>query len=192
MDAEKQDGEGGRAGATKRKNMFRFEGEVAPSPSEGPWKTDDGWMFPLVAADDLAFEKEERWVLSGADGISDNELWRRAREAEEPEEGTGESGKKVVSRSGHRRSGLISGRIKREAAGVCDLCGNRAPFDGGDGKPYPESHHVKWLSRGGKDRLDNVVALCPNCHREMHILDDGEEVNKLKELATRRDKAHPA
>lgn len=188
----KRDGKGGRNGALGRKSMFRFEGEVAPSPYEGPWKTADGWIFPLIAAGDLAFEKEELWVLSGADGISDDEMWRRAREAEESEEGAGESGKKVVSRSGHRRSGLISGRIKREAAGVCDLCGHEAPFDDRNGKPYLESHHIKWLSRGGKDRLDNVVALCPNCHRKMHILDDGEEVRKLKELAARRDKAHPA
>ncbi|MGE9973470.1 HNH endonuclease [Collinsella sp. SGI.178] len=186
----KRDGKGGRNGALGRTTMFQFEGEVVPSPSEKPWKTDGGWIFPLVKASDLAFETDERWVLSGADGISDDEIWRRAREAEEPEKGTGEGRKKVVSRSEYRRSGLISGCIKREAKS-CDLCG-AVPFWITDKTPYLEIHHIKWLSRGGKDRLDNVVALCPNCHRKMHVLNNGKDVEKLKKIASERAKAHPA
>ena len=31
--------------------------------------------------------------------------------------------------------------------------------------------------------MNNAVALCPNCHRKMHILDDPEDVEKLKEVA---------
>ncbi|WP_083791491.1 HNH endonuclease [Chlorobium ferrooxidans] len=41
-----------------------------------------------------------------------------------------------------------------------------------NGDPYLESHHVIWLSRDGRDSVDNVVALCPNCHRKMHIRDE--------------------
>ncbi|WP_296863638.1 HNH endonuclease [Thermosyntropha sp.] len=29
--------------------------------------------------------------------------------------------------------------------------------------------HIEWLSRGGTDTIDNTVALCPNCHRKMHV-----------------------
>lgn len=29
-------------------------------------------------------------------------------------------------------------------------------------------HHIKFKSQGGKDRLDNLVSLCPNHHREVH------------------------
>ena len=42
-------------------------------------------------------------------------------------------------------------------------------------------HHIVWLSNGGEDSTDNTVALCPNCHRKMHILDDPADVEKLKE-----------
>ena len=35
-------------------------------------------------------------------------------------------------------------------------------------EPFLEVHHVKSLSDGGEDTLDNVIALCPNCHREKH------------------------
>lgn len=47
-------------------------------------------------------------------------------------------------------------------------------------KPYLEAHHLKWLSKGGTDTIDNVVALCPNCHRKMHELNDKDDIKKLK------------
>ena len=48
--------------------------------------------------------------------------------------------------------------------------------------PYLEVHHVIWLSRGGEDSTTNTVALCPNCHTRMHILDRPEDIDKLQEL----------
>jgi len=62
--------------------------------------------------------------------------------------------------------------VKKLADGICDLCKQPAPFLSANSAPYLESHHVTWLSRGGCDSLDNVVALCPNCHRKMHIRDE--------------------
>jgi 5-methylcytosine-specific restriction protein A len=37
-----------------------------------------------------------------------------------------------------------------------------------DGKVFLETHHVIPLSEGGGDTEGNVVALCPNHHREAH------------------------
>lgn len=37
-----------------------------------------------------------------------------------------------------------------------------------DDLPYLEIHHVKTLATGGADTVDNTVAICPNCHRELH------------------------
>ncbi|MCD8189512.1 MAG: HNH endonuclease [Clostridiales bacterium] len=51
---------------------------------------------------------------------------------------------------------------------------------GKNGEPYLEVHHVVWLSRGGADSLDNTVALCPNCHARVHILDAQEDIEQLK------------
>jgi 5-methylcytosine-specific restriction enzyme A len=34
-----------------------------------------------------------------------------------------------------------------------------------------EAHHIKWLSRGGEDSLNNMVLICPNHHRAIHRLD---------------------
>lgn len=48
-----------------------------------------------------------------------------------------------------------------------------------------ETHHIEWLARGGKDRIENTVALCPNCHRKMHLLDREADVRVLKAKASR-------
>lgn len=55
-----------------------------------------------------------------------------------------------------------------------------APFQDSMGNPFLESHHIDWLSREGKDSIENVMALCPNCHRKMHILDLEKDIKILK------------
>ena len=70
------------------------------------------------------------------------------------------------------RSPEVAEYAKKSANGICQLCGNPAPFIDRNGEPYLESHHVIWLSRGGTDTPDNVVGLCPNCHSKMHAIDD--------------------
>lgn len=81
----------------------------------------------------------------------------------------------------YSRNPEISTYAKRRAAGFCDLCGNAASFNDRNGHPYMESHHIEWLSNGGADIIDNVVALCPNCHRKMHIVNDSLDVDHLLE-----------
>ena len=49
-----------------------------------------------------------------------------------------------------------------------------------DGTPYLESHHIIWLKDGGADSLENTVALCPNCHRKMHHLNDPKDIEILQ------------
>ncbi|MCH4164115.1 MAG: HNH endonuclease [Lentilactobacillus diolivorans] len=67
--------------------------------------------------------------------------------------------------------------------GVCQLCGEPAPFKDKTGQPYLEVHHIDWLSQGGKDVIENEIAICPNCHRKMHIIQDPNDVLLLKEKA---------
>ena len=71
-------------------------------------------------------------------------------------------------------------RVMFYAKGVCELCGEQAPFCTKDGNPYLEAHFVKWLSEGGSPTVDNIVALCPNCHRKIHLLNLSEDVEKLR------------
>lgn len=86
---------------------------------------------------------------------------------------------KTVETVTYQRSPYIAQYAKNKAKGICQLCGKQAPFDDKNGQPYLESHHIIWLSKGGADSIDNVVALCPNCHRKMHIVSRQEDIDYL-------------
>lgn len=77
---------------------------------------------------------------------------------------------------------------KRKANGRCQLCNKPAPFRDKEGNPYLESHHIVWLAQGGPDTLENSVALCPNCHRKMHVVNDKRDIKKLLSKAKRNSK----
>lgn len=89
--------------------------------------------------------------------------------------------------SAYVRNRYVSEYAKRRAHGICQLCGSPAPFIDLAGKPFLETHHVVWLANGGADSIDNTVALCPNCHRKMHILNLDEDVEKLLKIVSMED-----
>ncbi|SDQ62485.1 HNH endonuclease [Natronobacterium texcoconense] len=78
----------------------------------------------------------------------------------------------------YSRSEAVREYALRAAEGVCQGCGEPAPFTGRDGAPFLEVHHLHRRSDGGPDHPDNVVALCPNCHRRVHYGEDGKTFNR--------------
>ena len=54
------------------------------------------------------------------------------------------------------------------ANGVCEVCTSAAPFMRANNDPFLEGHHIRPLVEGGPDTVDNAIAACPNCHRELH------------------------
>ncbi|MFC1512214.1 HNH endonuclease [Candidatus Latescibacterota bacterium] len=76
------------------------------------------------------------------------------------------------------RSNAIRVYVLKRAQGICEGCGDKAPFNSITGHPYLEPHHVRRLSDGGPDDPNFVIALCPNCHRRAHYSDDYEYYNK--------------
>ena len=81
------------------------------------------------------------------------------------------------------RNRFVAALAKRRANGRCELCRKPAPFENISNEPYLESHHIVWLSRGGPDCPKNTVALCPNCHRKMHVVNAKKDIEKLKRRA---------
>ena len=79
----------------------------------------------------------------------------------------------VSTTKSYARTSRIKNWILDNAKGICEGCGQPAPFEM-DGKPYLEVHHVKHLVQQGTDRRSNTVALCPNCHRRCHHSSDRE------------------
>ena len=68
-----------------------------------------------------------------------------------------------------KRSPYVVAEVLHRAAGVCGACLKAAPFTRKkDGVPYLEVHHRRQLAHGGEDTVANAIAVCPNCHRELH------------------------
>ena len=82
--------------------------------------------------------------------------------------------------------------VLRQANGMCEMCGKPAPFKRADGKPFLEVHHARPLAEGGPDTMDNALAVCPNCHRELHHGANRDEARKTIIVKIARIKDHPA
>ena len=148
------------------KIILRFDGKI---PSDIP---NNHWS--LVGGDE---EELQTIAESEAKSLSDSELYEKAkqRSSTKPLE-------RVTTTSTYVRDVYIAEASKRKANGICQLCEKPAPFNDKNGNPYLESHHIIWLSEGGADELRNTVALCPNCHKKMHIVNDDEDVKNLQKL----------
>lgn len=62
--------------------------------------------------------------------------------------------------------------------GFCEYCGTPG-FIKPNGNTYLETHHIVALAEGGHDHPNNMIALCPNDHREAHY---GRNKAELREL----------
>jgi hypothetical protein len=56
--------------------------------------------------------------------------------------------------------------LQETYAGRCQLC--RYDPRRRYGHALCHGHHIRWLSRGGEDDLDNLMLLCPNHHAAVH------------------------
>lgn len=158
-------------------------------PYQETQKDDSGiprkvWMFPLntvmqnTAVDAEPFTAYVKFQVKKAKELPFADLEKCAKERS-----TNKAANRNIYSKVYVRDPYISEYAKRRANGVCQLCGKPAPFHNNDDSPYLESHHIIWLAKGGADSLENTVALCPNCHRKMHIVNAAEDVKTLKDLA---------
>lgn len=66
------------------------------------------------------------------------------------------------------RDDRVRKNVLVRAGGMCEYkkC---QPFSKANGETYLETHHIISLSKSGVDKPSNVIALCPNHHREAHF-----------------------
>ncbi len=95
----------------------------------------------------------------------------QGQEIEEPR-GTSKPEKISVTSDTFFRDPLVKAWVLKNANGICEACQLPAPFTRTDGSPYLEVHHLLPLSEGGRDTIDNALAVCPNCHRKFHYGDN--------------------
>ncbi len=86
----------------------------------------------------------------------------------------------------YQRDAAVKAWVLQQANGKCESCGQPAPFNGSDGLPFLEVHHVRQLADNGSDTVTNAAALCPNCHREAHYGENSRTlVSQLYERVSR-------
>ena len=71
---------------------------------------------------------------------------------------------------------------------ICEIDGTHISFVNSKGKPYMEAHHLLPMSSQKQyfpiniDREENIVCLCPNCHRAIHYGNLDEKKERLIKL----------
>jgi 5-methylcytosine-specific restriction protein A len=93
------------------------------------------------------------------------------------------------SRTYFVRSEAVRQYVLARAKGICESCGQPAPFTTKAGTAYLEPHHIRRLTDGGPDDPYFMGAVCPNCHRETHHGREGARLN-VTLLATVEKKEH--
>lgn len=88
-----------------------------------------------------------------------------------------EAKKRESNTSVYERSPKIRRNALSRANGKCEWCGELG-FKTSAGAIYLETHHIQPLSEGGEDSERNVIALCPNHHREAHFGEVNVEFKK--------------
>jgi len=130
----------------------------------------------------LLFDDENEMFINYINTLSSHELIEKAGNIFE-------NFQTHIHTSVYERNPYIAEIAKRRAKGVCQLCKNPSPFNDKQGRPYLEEHHIIWLSKGGQDSMNNVVALCPNCHAKMHnSFVDELTIDELNEKAQEKFK----
>ena len=121
--------------------------------------------------------------ISEKESLPDSNMDFFALRAKAIAEGAEKPEKEEIIEHRYKRSDIVVRYALRRANGICQLCEKPAPFCDNQGIPFLEVHHVKWLSEGGADSIYNTVALCPNCHRKIHKLNNISDISKLKRSA---------
>jgi 5-methylcytosine-specific restriction enzyme A len=128
----------------------------------------------------LPEEKLEALLFSG----DENAVARLLKD--EPSGMAEERRRYLMTEAVSRDRGLVE-QLRNLYRGECQVC-SWAPR-----RTYKtelcEAHHVRWLSRGGNDILENLVLVCPNHHRAIHSCDapfDFEQNAFLFPAATER------
>jgi 5-methylcytosine-specific restriction enzyme A len=147
------------------RGAFNVAGFEFFSPESGSREGDRLLRFFLVPADDAYVESPQTKpgdLLLTVQSLSALQLQLRDAAKSPP-------GARISTIEYRARTASVHRYALRRAKGICECCGCRAPFENEFGIPYLEVHHMVRLADDGPDAPGNVAAVCPNCHRGLHL-----------------------
>ena len=90
-----------------------------------------------------------------------------------------------------KRSSIVRKIAIDRSHGRCEYCRKDAPFFSAYNVPFLEVHHIDRLADNGLDAPQNVIAVCPNCHRNSHFGKDSKQINQeMKKYVAELEQQH--
>ncbi|PSQ21331.1 HNH endonuclease [Halobacteriales archaeon QS_9_67_17] len=170
---------------------YEYDGHQWDTLPDENGENRDGIRFRLVPVGGTEIHID----AGPASSLSEEELFEKAKQSSPtgpPTSGVSSSNSST-DRHLYKRSDIVKDFALRVANGVCQGCEEPAPFVDGDDDPFLEVHHIQRLSDDGPDDPENVIAVCPNCHRRVHYGRDGDEFDReLKQKAETRNEEFQA
>jgi len=85
-----------------------------------------------------------------------------------------------VSRQRYKRNPKVINEAKQRDNYLCQVHSNHKTFIS-NGHNYVEGHHIIPMFQQKNydfklDEVDNIISLCPNCHKEIHFADNKKEI----------------
>ena len=129
----------------------------------------------ITTIQELIEDRERQKTGIQTDFERDVDNFRQDRSLPEPS-GNRAPRKQNKETTSYDRDPKVVAWVLNESNGICEVCRSEAPFTKSDGHYYLEVHHLRRLADGGSDTTSNAIALCPNCHRELHYGRDRETI----------------
>lgn len=154
----------------------------------------DANVYRLLA-DVLAYDKDDDAELFQQEVNESKETLICQNSSEkEPEYKSGENGIVVNKKANVSKAALNIVRFQ------CAYDSSHTTFQTAQKKPYMEGHHLIpctysnaksfWENqRRNIDCVENIVCLCPTCHRRIHFGSDSEKVEVIEKLFDKQSKA---
>jgi predicted HNH restriction endonuclease len=94
---------------------------------------------------------------------------------------------KLITVAGRQRDPAVVAYARVRSGNTCEIASCTMPlFQTFLGVDFVEVHHIKPLSVGGTDTIENVACVCPSHHREAHLgRNAGSIETELRQVRTK-------
>lgn len=132
--------------------------------------------------------RARRHVRSSTPGSTDEErrkdIEQRIAALESEGDGRRPARQLVVQTTEYARNAALAALMRELQEDRCEVCGGR--FKTRSDGWYSEVHHILPLSIDGPDLSENMVVVCPTCHKKFHHAPDAEVRNMGSGLGEKR------